>query len=280
MDNDQALNTARILHEALPYLRRFSENPIVIKIGGSVLVEPRLLNDFCQDAALMQFMGLQLILVHGGGPHISAALEKAGIQSHFEGGQRVTDHEALAVVEQALAEVNARLLSALEAAGARVSAFADSAVSPIVGRAVSADDRRGDIGKILLSPFRRARRRGEMPMLSPMGRDRRKNALNINADVAAGHIAKAVGAGKLMLLTDVSGIQRGDELISALRIDEVQSLIDDGTIAGGMLPKVRCVMHALQNGVAQAHIIDGRLQHAALLEVFTSSGVGTLISAD
>ena len=281
MDRITALEISRALHQALPYLHRFDGKTLVLKIGGSVLNCPDLLRDFVADVALMHFVGMQPIIVHGGGPRIDAQLRKNNIEPRFEDGLRVTDAATIEIVHQILSEINAEIATALTQSKAMPARFCELNVSPLIAtpRSGHADDHLGSLQRVDDRGLRECLQAGQIPVVSPVGRSADgAKAYNINADLAAGHIAAQIAAVKMILLTDVEGISRNGKLLKMLSPEEVPGLISTGVIHGGMLPKVRCAMQAITAAVPRVHIIDGRLAHATLLEIFTRDGVGTLIT--
>ena len=284
---------AKVLIEALPYIQRFNGATIVVKYGGNAMVEERLKHNFALDIILMKYVGMNPIVVHGGGPQIGDFLKKLSIESEFVDGMRVTDKRTMDVVEMVLVgNVNKQIVNLINRNGGRAVGLSGKDGRLITARKMRylknmGDDRppeiidMGMVGEItsvehkvltslLESEF--------VPVIAPVGADEEGETYNINADLVAGHIAASLDARKLILLTDTEGVlDKEKRLISTLRIDEARQLIADGTIKGGMIPKVNCCLEALNGGVKKAHIIDGRKDHAILLEVFTKGGVGTEI---
>lgn len=295
IDATNAMNIARVLTEALPYIQRFAGKTIVIKYGGNAMVDERLKSGFARDVVLMKLVGINPVVVHGGGPQIGQLLARIGKESTFIDGMRVTDSETMDVVEMVL--------------GGRVNKEIVSLVNKHGGRAVGLTGKDG--GLIRARKLKLARNAPEMsepemidighvgevasidtgvvnmliggdfiPVIAPIGVDEFGQAYNINADVVAGKLAAVMKAEKLILLTNTAGLlDKAGKTLPSLSASQVSSLIGDGTIYGGMLPKVNSALDAVKNGAGAAHIIDGRVEHAVLLELFTDEGVGTLIRA-
>ncbi len=275
----------RVLTEALPYIRAFSGKTIVVKYGGAAMVDPTLQDQFAEDIVLMQYVGIHPIIVHGGGPQISAMMRKLGKEPEFHHGVRVTDADTMEIVEMVLSgRINAEIVSSITRHGGKaVGLTGKDGVLIEAGRIEGHAASLGQVGKIaeinplILTTLQPA---GFVPVISPISADRAGVTYNINADFAAGAIASALAAEKLLILTDIAGILDQDgHLRVSLSGKEAQRLIQDGVISKGMLPKVEAALCAVQRGVHKAHIIDGRLSHALLLEVFTDEGVGTEIVA-
>jgi acetylglutamate kinase len=289
LDRNEALNIAKVLTEALPYIRRFSGKTIVVKYGGNAMVDDELTQSFAQDIVLMKLVGMNPIVVHGGGPQIGSLLEKLGIKSEFISGMRVTDAATMDVVEMVLGgTVNKAIVSLLNQAGGKAIGITGKDGGLIQARKMlmkDADGKTLDIGYVgevdsinrdvvdtlVNSDF--------IPVIAPVGVGADGQSYNINADLVAGKVAEALHAEKLVLLTNVAGLQdKSGNVLTGLSTEQVDGLIADGTIYGGMLPKIQCALDAVKNGVTSSHIIDGRVEHAVLLEIFTDSGVGTLIT--
>ncbi len=285
----QRIERAKILQEALPYIQQFTGKTIVIKYGGHAMESAELRRSFARDVTLLDVVNVRPVIVHGGGPQIGDALKRMGIESKFHAGQRVTDRETMDVVEMVLTgSVNKQIVEDLHQAGAWAVG-----ISGKDGRLVEAeklvlanDDGGavdlGQVGRIrevnpeVVEALERAG--GFIPVVAPVGRDRDGNTYNINADNFAGGIAGALAAEKLILMTDVTGVLDKDgQLIPTLDRRMAEHYINDGTIRGGMIPKVQCALDALSSGVHKVHIIDGRVPHAVLLEIFTDQGIGTEI---
>ena len=287
---------AEILLEALPYIRRFHQKTIVIKFGGAAMKEEQLRKDFATDLVLMQYVGLRPVVVHGGGPQINQLLKDLGIHSEFIDGHRVTESDAMEVVEMVLAgKVNKEIVALVNQAGGRAvglsgkdGGLATAEQHYIQRKNQAGSDERvalGQVGTVTADDIQPAvittlERDGYIPVIAPVAVDGAGRTMNINADTMAGAVAGALQAEKLMLLTDTPGVLRDGETITGLKSDDVRDLIDQGVISGGMIPKVKCCLRAIDRGVRRTHIIDGRVSHALLLEIFTDTGVGTLIAAD
>ncbi|HNN86991.1 MAG TPA: acetylglutamate kinase [Pseudomonadales bacterium] len=289
LSREKALDIANVLTEALPYIQRFVGKTIVVKYGGNAMVDDALTQEFAQDIALMKLVGMNPVVVHGGGPQIGALLEKLGIQSEFISGMRVTDAATMEVVEMVLGgAVNKTVVSLLNQAGGKAIGITGKDGALIRAKKMAMKDADGkalDIGfvgevehvnrevidALVHSDF--------IPVIAPVGVGADGQSYNINADLVAGKVAEALSAEKLMLLTNVAGLQdKAGKVLTGLTTQQVDGLIADGTIYGGMLPKIQCALEAVKHGVTSAHIIDGRVEHAVLLEIFTDHGVGTLIT--
>ena len=297
VNDQQASVTAKVLTEALPYIRRFHGNTVVIKYGGNAMTDERLKNSFARDVVLMKLVGIKPIVVHGGGPQIGELLERLNIESKFVNGMRVTDSATMDVVQMVLGGlVNQEIVSLLNTHGGRAVGITgkDGTLIQATKLSVNATDDNGNnaseiidighVGKItqvntrLLSTLTDS---AFIPVIAPIGVGEHGESYNINADIVAGAIAQASTAEKLILLTNTPGIldSQGDT-ISEISNVGVQKLISDGVINEGMLPKVQCALDAVMSGVNSVQIVDGRVPHALLLEVFTDAGVGTQILAD
>ncbi|MDD2421118.1 MAG: acetylglutamate kinase [Heliobacteriaceae bacterium] len=279
------LAKAGILVEALPYIKKFSGKTVVIKYGGNAMVNAALKEAVIIDVILMKYVGIHPVLVHGGGPEINTMLERLGIKASFVQGLRVTDAQTMEIVEMVLAgKVNKEIVALIQRFGGRAVGLCGKD-----GGLITAKKRLeptdigfvGDIVRIDPALVRALVEQGYIPVIAPVGAGENGEAYNINADTVAGELAAALAADKLVLLTDVAGILRDqqdpDSLISSLRIGEAPALIEQGVIKGGMIPKVRCCVEALTGGVGTTHIIDGRIGHSLLLEVFTDKGIGTMV---
>ncbi len=289
-----ALNIANVLTEALPYIQRFTGKTIVVKFGGNAMVDPALHESFARDVVLMKLVGMNPVVVHGGGPQIGALLEKLNIHTEFVNGMRVTDAETMDVVEMVLGgSVNKEIVASINRNGgkaigvtgkdgqlirarkltvSRYSPELDASEIIDIGHVGEVDQIDTEVlGVILHSNF--------IPVIAPIGSDADGCTYNINADLVAGKLAQVLEAEKLMLLTNVEGLlNKAGEVLTGLSTTEVDDMIADGTISGGMVPKIGCALDAVKSGVASAHIIDGRVPHAVLLEIFTDEGIGTLIT--
>lgn len=288
-----AMNVARVLTEALPYIQRFAGKTIVIKYGGNAMVDEELKNSFARDIVLMKTVGINPVVVHGGGPQIGELLERIGKESKFVNGMRVTDSETMDVVEMVLGGlVNKEIVNLINQKGGnavgltgkdgdmiRAHKLVFEEDSPEMNASEIVDiGHVGDVSSIDSSVIDMLVSGDFIPVVAPIGVGQDGQSYNINADLVAGKLAETLKAEKLMLLTNVAGLLDKDEkLLTGLSTNKVSELIKDGTIHGGMLPKIRCALEAVQAGVSTAHIIDGRVQHAVMLEIFTDEGVGTLI---
>ncbi len=294
MQNEELFAKARILSEALPYMRRFSGKTFIVKYGGHAMGDARLADQFARDIVLMKQVGINPIVVHGGGPQIGAMLKKLKIDSNFVDGLRVTDQQTVDVVEMVLSgSINKQIVTAINNAGGKAIGISGKDGRLIEARKLNRTRRDPDssIEKVLdlgfvgeparINPdvLENIHLSDAIPVVAPIGIGARGETYNINADTAAGHIAAAIKAEKLMMLTDVAGVlDKNGNLIHSLTPTDVPRLIDDGTISGGMIPKVETCLHALEGGVNSAFILDGRLPHVLLLEVFTRHGVGTMLA--
>ena len=281
---------AEVLIEALPHIRRFWDKNIVVKYGGNAMTDVALQEDFAEDITLLKLIGMNPVVVHGGGPQINRTLEKIGKQGHFIQGMRVTDDETLDVVEMVLGGlVNQEIVTLINKAGGKAVGLTGKDGNLIHARKMtiaSKEDKRkkidiglvGEVVKIDTAIIDLLDSEDFIPVIAPLGVDDKGTSYNINADVVAGKIAVALQAEKFILLTNTAGVlDKKGRVLTGLTASKVAELIEDGTISGGMLPKVDCALDAVKNGVKTAHIIDGRVPHALLLEVLTSEGVGTLI---
>ena len=287
-------NVADILIEALPYIRRFYGKTIVIKYGGHAMVEERLKEGFARDITLMKFIGFHPVVVHGGGPQIGSVLEKMGISSQFVDGMRITDEPTMDVVEMVLVgKVNKEIVAQISQQGGKAVGLSGKDGRLILSRKLhlvrtKAEDKPpeiidiGMVGEVVaVNPeiIRTLEEGGFIPVIAPVGVGESGETYNINADWVASKVAVALNAVKLILLTDVEGVMdNSGSLISSIKAWAVEEMLEDGTISGGMIPKIQCTMEALQQGVERVHIIDGRKSHAVLLELFTDKGIGTEIS--
>lgn len=289
---DDLVQKAAVLHEALPYIRRFHGHTFVVKYGGHAMIDPALKESFARDVCLLRYVGIQIVVVHGGGPQIDQMLEKMGIRAQFSGGLRVTDDATMDVVEMVLAgSVNSDLVGLVCKYGGRamgVSGRDDSFIRAsrmeTTAKSANGDEIAVDLGRVGriehvdTTLVKNLVSNGFIPIIAPIAIDNDGRALNVNADTAAGRIAESLKAAKLILMTDVEGVKTKDgELLSSLGAQRAAKLVADGTISGGMIPKVECALEAVAGGVEKVHIIDGRRLHAMLLEIFTDHGVGTEI---
>jgi acetylglutamate kinase len=278
------IDKAKVLIEALPYMQRFYGKTIVVKYGGAAQKREELRASFAVDVVLLKHIGVRPVIVHGGGPRIGATLERLGKQSTFVDGLRVTDDETMDVVEMVLGgKVNHEIVELVQQGGGRAIGLTGSDGGMIRVRRRTKDGRDiGRVGEVVgVDPAAIAAvaDAGFVPVIAPIGVGEDGRTYNVNADEAAGAIAQALRAEKLILLTDVPGVLDGEgALIPELSRDRAQQLIQSGVIKGGMIPKLDCCLAAVQGGVARAHVIDGRVVHAVLLEIFTDRGVGTLVT--
>lgn len=294
LDREEALNIAQVLTEALPYIQRFIGKTIVVKFGGNAMVDPLLHESFARDVVLMKLVGMNPVVVHGGGPQIGALLEKLNIRTEFVDGMRVTDAQTMDVVEMVLGgSVNKEIVSSINRNGGKAigvtgkdgqmirahqlkvtrhSPELDAPEIIDIGHVGEVDQIDTEVLNVILeSNF--------IPVIAPIGVDEDGSTYNINADLVAGKLAEVMRAEKLMLLTNVAGLlDKTGNILTGLTTKQVDGLIADGTISGGMLPKIRCALDAVKAGVTSAHIVDGRVPHAVLLETFTDEGMGTLIT--
>ena len=291
-----AMNIAHVLTEALPYIQRFSGKTIVIKYGGNAMVDESLKSGFARDVVLMKLVGMNPIIVHGGGPQIGDLLKKVGKESKFVQGMRVTDKETMDIVEMVLGGlVNKDIVSLINFHGGSAVGLSGKDGSLIKAKKLvltkNAPELKapeiidlghvGDVENINTSVVDMLIQGDFIPVIAPIGVDGDGQSYNINADLVAGKLAETLNAEKLILLTNTPGLlDKNENLLTGLQSHEVDSLISDGTIHGGMLPKIQCALSAVKHGVNTAHIIDGRVKHAVLLEIFTNEGVGTLIIGD
>lgn len=292
---DNAMNVANVLTEALPYIQRFTGKTIVVKFGGNAMIDEALQNSFARDIVLMKLVGMNPIIVHGGGPQIGVLLDKLNIKSHFVDGMRVTDSATMDVVEMVLGgTVNKQIVTLINNNGgkaigltgkdgqliqAKKLCITHSSPEQINASEIIDIGHVGVVNKINVNVIDMLINSDFIPVIAPIGVGEDGASYNINADLVAGKIAEVLQAEKLILLTNVSGLQdKKGEVLTGLSTQQVDDLIEDGTIYGGMLPKIGCALDAVKAGVSSAHIIDGRVAHAVLLEIFTDEGVGTLIS--
>lgn len=286
------INKAEVLLEALPYMRRFQGQTLVIKYGGAAMKEPELKRGFAQDITLLQYLGINPVVVHGGGPQIGQVLTRMNIPTRFVEGLRVTDAPTMDVVEMVLAgKINKEIVNLVNSAGGRAVGLSGKD-----GRLLEAQKLEfyrpredeppeiidiglvGEVTAVNAELIRTLQANNFIPVIAPVGVGQDGETYNINADTVAGAVAGALQAAKLILLTDVAGVlDKAGQLISSLTRRQAVDLIEAGTVSGGMVPKLKCCLEALEEGVAKAHILDGRILHAVLLEIFTDRGIGTEI---
>jgi acetylglutamate kinase len=296
---ENAKNIAKVLTESLPYIQKFTDKTVVVKYGGNAMVDDELKQSFARDIVLMKLVGINPIVVHGGGPQIGSVLERLNIESNFIDGLRVTDSQTMDVVEMVLGGlVNKEIVSLLnknQGKAVGISGVDGNLItakklklkrkSKDSGKRLDDKDKEIDIGQVgevvsinteVLEVMKDS---NFIPVIAPIGTDKSGASYNINADSVAGEIASVLGAEKLILLTNVAGVQdKSGNVLTGLSVKQVDKLIADKTLQGGMLPKVECALNAVKGGATSAHIIDGRVEHAVLLEIFTDEGVGTLIT--
>ena len=281
----QAENIASVLSEGMPYIQRFYGKIIVVKYGGAAMAETSLKRSFARDIALMKLVGMKPVIVHGGGPQIAKELKKAGVISEFTSGLRITDKTTMSVVKKVLGiQVNNEISALISKSGA-LSKGLNYKNSKTVRASKLIDSSGQDLGlvgkvnKINTRDIRNLLSKDIIPVISPIGLDAKSQCLNINADIVAGKVAEALDAEKLILLTDVKGINdKEGKLISKISSAKANKVLKNGIVKGGMVPKLIAALESTKNGVSSAHIIDGRVPHAVLLEILTKEGVGTLIS--
>lgn len=288
------IEKAKVLIESLPYIQRFSGKTIVVKYGGNAMIEEDLKVGFALDIILMKHIGINPVVVHGGGPQIGEVMKKMGLEPRFVDGFRITDDETMSVVEMVLVgKVNKEIVNLINNQGGRAVGLGGKDGSLIRGkkRYLKKTDKKdqppeiidigmvGDVEHINPEIIDTLDKSGFIPVIAPVGVGEKGETYNINADLVAGKVAEALSAEKLVLLTDIEGVKDGKgNLISTLSRKDVLKLVDEGVIKGGMIPKVECCLEALDNGVTKTHIIDGRVEHAVLLEIFTDKGIGTQIT--
>ncbi|MGR9107344.1 MAG: acetylglutamate kinase [Gammaproteobacteria bacterium] len=293
LQQDAAFEIARVLTEALPYIRKFQNKTIVIKYGGNAMVDEELKSSFARDIVLMKLVGLKPVVVHGGGPQIGKLLARLGKNSEFVQGMRVTDQETMDVVEMVLGGlVNKEIVNLINCHGGRAVGLTGKDGDFIRARKIRLEPRDsiegnnvpidlGQVGEVTSIDPAIVKMLGDsdfIPVIAPIGVGDDGHSYNINADLVAGKVAEKLKAEKLILLTNTPGIlDRNGELVTGISLAEIDALIAEGTISGGMIPKTYCAVEALQGGVNSAHIIDGRTKHAVLLELLTDQGVGTLL---
>ena len=294
LSRDAAANVANVLTEALPYIQRFTGRTIVVKFGGNAMVDAELKEQFARDIVLMKLVGMNPVVVHGGGPQIGSLLAQLNIESHFVDGMRVTDSQTMDVVEMVLGgSVNKEIVNLLNRNGGKAMGITGKDGELIRARKMTVSQQTpamtapeiidighvGEVETIDTSVLNMLINSNFIPVIAPIGVGDDGISYNINADLVAGKIAEVMCAEKLMLLTNVAGLlDNKGRILTGMSTQQVDALIADGTIHGGMLPKIRCALEAVRAGVTSSHIIDGRVPHAVLLEIFTDDGVGTLIT--
>ncbi|MDA7826198.1 acetylglutamate kinase [Porticoccaceae bacterium] len=294
LNREEAENTAKVISRALPYIQRFAGKTVVIKYGGNAMVDDRLKQSFARDIVLMKAVGINPVVVHGGGPQIGQLLDKLSIETKFVNGMRVTDSKTMDAVEMVLGgTINKEIVNLISSAGGRAFGVTGKDGRLIKAKKLVVSQKTpemsvpeiidighvGDVESIDKSVIDMLLKSDYIPVIAPIGVGTDGASYNINADLVAGRVASVLNAEKLMLLTNVTGLQnKQGEILTGLTVNLVDELIEDGTIYGGMLPKIQCALDAVNSGVAAAHIIDGRVDHAVMLELFTDEGVGTLIT--
>jgi len=281
-----ALEKAEILVEALPYIKDFYGKKVVIKYGGAAMTDCELKKKVMQDIVLMKYVGMHPVVVHGGGPEINVMLDRLNIKSTFINGLRVTDQATMEVVEMVLGgKVNKEIVAGINISGGKAIGISGKDGCLIKARPISGSSQMGYVGEVeSINPriINTVIQNGYIPVIAPIGMDEKQQTYNINADLVASAIAVAMKADKLVLLTDVPGLLAdpadSESLISVLNISEVNDYINKGIIAGGMLPKINCCVESVKGGVGRTHIIDGRVAHSILLEIFTNEGIGTMVT--
>ncbi len=277
---------AEVLTQALPYIKRYNGKVVVIKYGGNAMINETLKQQVMEDIALLWLIGVKVVLVHGGGPEISDTMKKLGKEAVFVDGLRVTDKETVDIVQMVLAgKVNKSLVTLIQSKGGHAVGL--SGIDGGILEATVKDERLGFVGKITkvrTQPITDLLEKNYIPIISTVASDRVGNTYNINGDTAAAYIAGALGAERLIMMTDIAGILRDkddpDTLIPELTISEAKALYDDGVISGGMIPKVDCCIEALEHGVENVIIMDGRVPHSILMELLTDEGAGTMVKKD
>lgn len=275
---------ANVLIESLPYIKSFHNETVVIKYGGHAMINNGLKHSVIRDIVLMKFVGMNPVIVHGGGPDITNLMKKLGKEVEFIDGLRVTDEETMEITEMVLfGKINREIVSCINANG--VKSIGISGKDGGTFRAKQKDARLGLVGEIEqvdIDLINAVINKGYIPVISPIAYGSKGETFNINADEVAGRLAAELGAKKLILITDVKGVMKNQDdsstVISQIKIDEIKKYIDNGIISGGMIPKVKCCFDAVKGGVERAHIIDGRKPHSILLEIFTNEGIGTMIT--
>ena len=285
MVNQKYLDKAEVLIEALPYIQRFNRKIIVVKYGGSAMIDETLKQGVIEDVVLLKLVGFKPIIVHGGVKEISRWVDKVGMKTRFIDGLRVTDSDTMELAEMVLAKVNKELVSKVQSLGVKAAGICgkDGGLLKAKKKLIGGQDIGfvGDIDKVDVKILKDLIEKDFLPIVFPIGMDDDGTSYNINADEAAGAIATALKAEKLAYLSDVEGVRKDpddpESVISELYINEAQALIEDGTISGGMIPKIENCIDAINKGVSRVHIMDGRIPHSLLLEIFTNKGTGTAI---
>lgn len=294
LTRQQAIDTSKILSEAMPYIQKFAGKTIVIKYGGNAMTDEKLKASFARDIVMMKLIGMNPIVVHGGGPQIGNLLEQLKIESHFVNGMRVTDSKTMDVVEMVLGGmVNKEIVGLINSAGGKAIGLTGKDGELLRARKLRVKHKTpemeapeiidighvGEVESVNIKVLQMLENSDFIPVIAPIGVGADGHAYNINADLVAGKVAEVLMAEKLILLTNIAGLMdKEGKVLTGLSTRQVDALIEDGTIYGGMLPKIDCALSAVKSGVNTAHIIDGRVEHACMLEIFTDEGVGTLIT--
>ncbi|MBU2965146.1 acetylglutamate kinase [Amphritea sp. 2_MG-2023] len=294
LSRKEAINTANVLSEALPYIQQFAGKTVVIKYGGNAMIDEKLKDSFARDIVMMKLIGIHPIVVHGGGPQIGELLDKLAIESHFVNGMRVTDAKTMDVVEMVLGGmVNKDIVGLINRNGGKAIGLTGKDGMLLGARKLKVKHKSpemsvpeiidighvGEVDHVNTKVLDMLSNSDFIPVIAPIGVGSDGASYNINADLVAGKVAEVLQAEKLILLTNISGLlDKAGNVLTGLTTNEVDELIEDGTIYGGMLPKIDCALSAVKCGVNSAHIIDGRVEHACILELFTDEGVGTLIT--
>lgn len=288
MVNEKLIKRAKVVSEALPYLMKFHDKVIVIKYGGSAMHNPELKEKILNDVVLLRYVGINVVIVHGGGPDISNALKRKKIEYKFLNGLRVTTKKVMEVVEHVLGKkVNKDIVSLIKKQGGRAKGFYGKKGRVVKAHKIWIKNEfghyhdlgfTGHVAGIRYRFLRKWMKKGYIPVLAPIGVGRGGQSFNINADSAAAAVAEHLNADKLILITDVRGVlDKKGKLVSEIDADKIQKMIKQKVISGGMIPKVQCALHALKHGVDQVHILDGGIPHVLLLELFTDHGIGTMV---
>ena len=284
MENISNVVKAQVLNDALPYIRKYHDKVVVIKYGGNAMTSEELKNAVMSDIVLLSLVGIKTVLVHGGGPEISEMLKKVGIASRFVNGLRYTDADTAEIVRMVLAgKINKSLVSLLERHGGQAIGLCGSDGGMIGVKKLEAEEDLGFVGEITsvnVQPITDALDKGYIPVIATVATDKEGQAYNVNADTAAARIAAALKAESLLLMTDIRGLLRDKDdestLIPEVQVSEVPSLVRQGIISGGMIPKIECCVEAVRRGVSKTFIIDGRIKHSILIEILSNEGIGTL----
>jgi acetylglutamate kinase len=277
------MERAEVLTAALPYIKKYSGKTVVVKYGGNAMIDPQLKEQVMEDMVLLWLIGVKVVLIHGGGPEINEAMKRFGKKAEFVDGLRVTDRETVDIVQMVLAgKVNKTLVNLLQMKGGHAVGL--SGIDGGIIEAKMKDQRLGYVGeitKIRTGPIEDLLERNYIPVISTVASDRQGNTYNINGDTAAAHIAGALGAERLIMMTDIAGVLKDKDdpstLIPCVTVEEARKLYDEGVISGGMIPKVECCIEALEHGVNNVVIMDGRIPHSILMELLTDEGAGTMV---